>query len=431
MAETTLARPGGERTRASTEVLAGLSTFVTLSYIFVVNPSILASAGFDFTAVFFATVIASAAATLLMGAWARLPFALAPGMEMNGLVAFFVVGSLGFGWQDALGLVFWSGVLMIAISASGLRGRLIDAVPDALKIGLSLTVGFFLVAIALRVSGVVVYDGQLISGIGTLVSRDALFVLVFLPIALVLDRLRVPGSVLITIVVLSVAYTLTGDGAAQAQPRDWSNAVSAVGQANLLAVLSPAAISAVIILFVLDFYGSVAKFIGLTHATGLQVDGKLPRRRQALLTDGAGTVLGSLLGTSNITTYVESAVGIGVGGRTGLTALVVGGLTLCVLLAYPLVEMVPLTATLGALVYVAFRMVRRIGPLDGFRAHEVGALAVMPLVALATFAVDTAFLAGILVYGVGEALGGRRPHGLLLVSGLVIAASIALQILAR
>ena len=182
------------------ELFAGLSTFLSLSYIFVVNPAILSEAGISTSVAFFATVFGSVVATLLMGLWARLPFALAPGLEMNAYVAYVVVGVLGFTWQGALGAVFWVGVLTFILSFTSLRTNIIKAIPDKLKSGLAASVGVFLMLIALKVSGLLAYEGIQVKGIGLLTSNEAYIFYVGLVLVLIFRYFKIKGSVLLSII---------------------------------------------------------------------------------------------------------------------------------------------------------------------------------------------------------------------------------------
>ncbi len=414
----------------STELIAGLSTFLALSYIFVVNPAILAEAGMNKSAVLFATIVASAVATLAMGLWARLPFVLAPGMEMNAYVAFFVVGSLGFSWQEALGTVFWSGVIFLVLTLTGARQQIIDAIPDRMKAGLSLSVGVFLGLIALKVGGLLRYEDVNLKGFGSFLTPQAAALCVSLGVVLVLDRFRVRGAVLISIVVTSLfcAILKISDGDESVADLSFA-ALSAVGQLDIGVITNPKALNAILILFLVDFYGSVAKFIGLTTNTNIVENGQLPRMREALLIDGAATVFGSGLGTSSITTYVESGVGIGAGGRTGLAALVCGLLMLACFAIAPLLAYVPVVATTGALLFVATKLCPPLGELRSYSRVDVLVLILMQIAVVATFAIDRAMLVGFLIYVAAEFVERRRINPYLAGSTVLLAFGLAVQLL--
>lgn len=234
----------------STEILAGVSTFLSLSYIFIVNPAILGRAGMDKGDVLFATIVASALATLVMGLWARLPFVLAPGMEMNAYVAFFVVGSLGFTWQQALGAVFWSGVLFIILTVLKVRQKIIDAVPLRMKSGLSLSVGTFLGLIALNLTGILRYEGVTLQGIGDFFNPLAYVLFFSLSIVLLLEKLRVRGSVLISIILASFfchAFNIGLEGEEATELSE--NMFAGIGQLDISIITQPKMLSVILILF--------------------------------------------------------------------------------------------------------------------------------------------------------------------------------------
>jgi adenine/guanine/hypoxanthine permease len=411
------------------EILAGTSTFLALSYIFVVNPAILSQGGMDKSAVFFATVLTSGLATLAMGLWARLPFAVAPGMEMNAFVALFAIGTLGFTWQEALGMVFWSGVAMVLLTLAHVRERVIDSIPDAMKVSLAFSVGVFLILIALSISGILRYEGLGLRGFGSLASAKAIAMYVGLALGLVLTRLKVPGAVLMGILITAgVCQGVLGISDARDQSASVSSgALAAVGELRFDILLNPKCWSVVLVLFVLDFYGSVAKFIGLTLSTNIAEDGKVPRRKQALLVDGAGTMGGAFVGTSSVIAYVESAVGIGLGGRTGLVAVVCGFLMLSTFALSPVLHLIPLAATTGTLVLVGIALLPRRQAWLGLRPFDRAVLVLMPLVVVATFAIDRAMLAGFSLYLLKQLI-DRKVDWMLAASTALLWAAFALQL---
>ena len=411
------------------EILAGLSTFLALSYIFVVNPAILDNAGINKNVSLFATLVISAAATLVMGLWARLPFVLSTGMEMNAYVAFFVVGAAGFSWQDALGMVFWSSVLMLVLTGLSIRERIIDAIPDSLKVGLSFSVGVFLVLIALSIGGILSYKGLTLDHFGSLVSPAALALYCSLFLIFLFERLKVPGAVLLSIVATSVLYHVFGPAEASAPSQSFTSEMfGGLFQLNLGILLDPRAFSIVLVLFVLDFYGSVAKFIGLTTSTNIVENGRLPRRTRALIVNAGATTGASLLGTTSVITFVESAVGIGVGGRTGLTAVTCGLAMLSCFFALPLIQAVPVAATTGALVYVGIKLCPSLPQFRAVSTIDKIALASMPLVTIATFAIDKAMLAGFAIFVIASLIGKKRVDPYLIGSTVLLAVSVALQL---
>lgn len=421
----------------TTEIVAGASLFMSLSYIFIVNPSILAQAGIPSGAVFFATVLASAVATLAMGVFARLPFALAPGLESNGFFTFVVVLGLGFSWQEALGLVFWSGALCLFFTIIPVRQKIIDAIPEGLKTAISTTVGVFVAIIGFAVTDLIKFSGGLPSGLGDFGSPKATLLYSGFLIALVLGikSLRFPAGMLVSIVACTVLARLIGVPA-DTPPAHTEEFLSALGEFELFGVFSdPRAWTVLLVFFVIDFFGSIGKFIGLTRATALQTKGKVKNMKQALYVDGAGTVFGSYLGTSTIITYVESAVAVGQGGRTGVVAIVCGLLMLASLAFSPLVAFVPVAAASGVLVYVGWLLLPKKELLDAIQDRsDVGGtldyfdfaiVLVMGGIAGLSFSLDKSLLVGFWAYtllGLGQKHREFSPYLL----GCSVALSIAM-----
>jgi AGZA family xanthine/uracil permease-like MFS transporter len=414
------------------ELLAGLSTFLSLSYIFIVNPAILAEAGMDKSFALFATIIASALATLIMGIWARLPFVLSPGLEMNAYVAFVVVQGLGLSWQQGLGMVFWSGVLFMVLTIFKIREHIIRAIPAPMKSTLSLSVGVFLMLIAASLSGILRFEGINVRGLGDFTSPKAIALYISLALVLVLDRLRVRAAVLLSIIA-TAAYCNWAGIIDTTKPAELSSAMfSGIGALDIRVILEPVALSGILILFLVDFYGSIAKFIGLTLRTSITKnnDGEVPRTREALSIDGSATILGSLLGTSSITTFVESGVGIAAGGRTGLTAVTCGVLMLLCFGIVPFLAFIPVVATTGALVYVGWKLVPDRATFIEYDWAEKLAAMIMPVLVVLTFSLEKAMLAGFLIYILRDIFTqGQKPNPYLAASTLALAIGIGLQLL--
>ena len=400
------------KTNFGTEVLAGFSTFLALSYIFVVNPAILAEGGFDRSAVLFATIIASALTTLLMGFWAKKPLVLAPGMEMNAYVAFYVINQLGFTWQEALGAVFWSGIICLVVTLTNIRVKIIRAIPDKMKTGLSLCVGVFLGLIALRLAGIITYEGVRLSSLGILISPAAYVFYLGLVVVLALQKFRIRGGVLISIIIASIfAHALGLANKASEMVTVSEDMLDGIMKLNFNVIFDVRMLNVILVLFLVDFYGSVAKFIGLTkNTTILDKNGSMPQMKEALTVDGVGTVGGSMLGTTSIITYVESAVGIGEGGRTGLTAIVCGILMLLFIVLTPLVALVPVIATTGALLWVGITLFPSKKELETYHKIEIVTMLLMIATVIYTFAIDKALLVGFVAYIIGLVASGRKSE---------------------
>lgn len=421
---------------AAKEVLAGISSFLSLSYIFIVNPSILSEAGMNPSSVLFATVLASALSTIAMGIYARLPFVLAPGLEMNAYVAFVAVAGLGLTWQQGLGAVFWSGVIFIILTFATIRGvsireRLIYSIPEKMKFALAFTVGAFVFAIGLRLSGIVIYDGVFATGIGELFNSKAYALYIGIGIILLLEALKVPGSVLISIIITAVYCNIVGLVELNPVPTVVSDATSGIGAFDVFN-FSQGLLTAVIILFLVDFYGSLAKFIGMTISTSIsQTDEKgrpvVPRTKQALTIDGIGTLFGSWLGTTSITTYVESAIGIAAGGRTGLTAIVAGVLMFTGLLLLPYMQYLPVVATTGSLVFVGYKLIPNIEILKQYSKLDFIVSICMGLLAITTFSLDLAMIVGFSVYIIVQLIKEKSMNWFLCISLIALLIGRVLQ----
>lgn len=423
-----------------TEIVSGVALFLSLSYIFIVNPAILSQAGIPSGAIFFATVIASGVATLVMGLAARLPFALAPGLEANGFFALVVVGSLGFTWQEALGLVFWSGVLCVIFTIIPARQLIIDAIPEGLKAAISTTVGVFVVVIGLAVTDLVSFENGVPSALGDFSSPKAMVLYAGFAISVVLGLkfLRFPAGMLVAIIAATVMARNLGI-TADTPPAKQDEFLSAMGQFEILGVFSdPRAWTVLLVFFMIDFYGSIGKFIGLTRTTNLQTEGKVKNMGKALYVDAGGTMLGSFLGTSTIITYVESAVAIAQGGRTGIVAIVCGLLMLASIAFSPLVAIVPVAAASGVLVYVGWLLLPKHelwdairgkkdlgGRLDGF---DFLVVVLMGVVAGFTFSLDKSLLLGFVLYSVKQIVQNKgRVNPYLLGSAVLLGVAMGVQ----
>jgi AGZA family xanthine/uracil permease-like MFS transporter len=397
------------RSTLRTEILAGVSLYLSMAYILVVNPAILSRGGFDSGSVLFATAVASGLTCLLMGVWARLPFALAPGLEMNGFVAFSAIGLMGLTVSQALGAVFWSGVLCILLTWLPVRGRIIRSIPLGLQSNLALSVGVFVLTIGLFLAKLVAFEKGLPSGLGSLFSREAvalglgLFVCValrHLPNFRCLPTRLLSGGAFIFAILTSCFFCRSVGITAEAPTKFMTGMLSGVGQLDWWPFSQPSALTVFLVLFLIDFYGSIGKFIGLTAATNLRSrDQGVVGLEKAMYVDGIGTVGGALMGTTSIITYVESAIGIHAGGRTGIVAITCGVLMLASLVFTPLVSLVPVVATSGVLVYVGYALL----PRDAWRSGEFGKFdlivgILMATLAFATFSLDKAMLVGFGAY---------------------------------
>ena len=395
-------------TNLRTEITAGATTFLTMAYIAFVNPQILSDAGMPFDAVFVATCLAAAFATLLMGLYANYPIALAPGMGLNAFFAYGVVLGLGHKWEVALGAVFVSGVLFLAISILPVRRWIVEAIPQGLKLGIAAGIGLFLGIIALKNAGIIQASKATLVTVGHLTTPGPLLCLVGFCLIVALDARKVPGAALIGMLGVAAAGLIFGVskwGGIASLPPDPTPTLMALDIAGALQV----GMLAVILTFLLvDLFDTTGTLIGVAHQANLLDDeGRLPRMQRALIADSAGTVGGALLGTSPVTSYIESAAGAGAGGRTGLSAVVVAALFLACLFFAPLAGSVPPYATAAAILYVACLMARPLMDLDWGDVTE-SAAAIMTVIAIPlTFSIADGIGLGIITYVLIKLMAGR------------------------
>ncbi|SMF64482.1 NCS2 family permease [Pseudobacteriovorax antillogorgiicola] len=365
------------QTSVKTELMAGLTTFMTMAYILVVNPMFLSKAGMDAGAVFTATALSAAFATTVMALTAKLPFALAPGMGLNAFFAFTVVLGMGYSWQFALTAVFLEGLIFIALSLLNIREAIINAIPENLKKAVSSGVGLFICMIGLVNAGVIktgmahVGDGRLdgvvvtlgdVTGAAPLVAFIGLAFSAFCLVRGIKGAL-LWGIFLATAVGIPMGVTQVGDGFS---PVSLPPSIAPVAfQLDFSQVFSADMAIVLFTFLFVDLFDTVGTLVGVTNKSGMvDKDGRIPRAKAALFSDAIGTTAGALLGTSTVTTYVESASGVSEGGRTGLTALAVAGLFLLALFLAPIFTLVPAAATAPALVLVGLFMMSPIQSLD-------------------------------------------------------------------
>ncbi|WP_370386726.1 NCS2 family permease [Snodgrassella alvi] len=347
-----------------TEVLAGLTTFLAMSYILVVNPSILKDAGMDFGAVFVATCISSAFACMMMGLIANYPIALAPGMGLNAYFTYAVVKGMGISWQVALGAVFVSGIIFIILSLFKVREAIVNSLPNSLKFSIGGGIGLFLALVALKSAGVVVSNPATLVSLGDIHSPQVLMTIVGFCFIVTLEHFRVRGGIIIGILTITAVASLMGINQFQGVFAPVPSLAPTFLQLDFHDLFTMSLVSVIFVFFFVDLFDSTGVLIGVAGRAGLLVDGKLPRVKKALLADSTAIVVGAGLGTSSTTAYVESAAGAAAGGRTGLTAVVVGILMLASLWFSKLAASVPPYATAPALMYVGVLMMRSMTEID-------------------------------------------------------------------
>ncbi len=401
-------------TSVGTEALAGATTFLTMAYIIVVNPAILGEAGLPVAAVAAATCLSAGIGCILMGLLANYPLAMAPGMGLNAYFAYTVVLGMGVPWQTALGCVFISGIAFFILTVGGVRQLIIRSIPKPLLAATAAGIGLFIAFIGLRNAGLIVADPATTVTLGDLRSPSALLALGGLALIAALQAWKVKGAILIGIVLLSVAGWFMG----LSSWTGWTFGPTALMETAFKLDI-PAAfdlggsfgIALVEIIFVflfVDLFDNVGTLAAVTKRAGLQeADGTVPRLNRILYADAAATTIGSLAGTSTVTSYIESASGVAEGGRTGLTAIVTGVLFLLALLVAPLATLVPVAATSPALIMVGAMMVGALGEIEWSDPVEAVPAFLIAIMIPLTFSIADGLAFGITAYAVLKIAGGR------------------------
>lgn len=393
------------------EVVAGLTTFLTMAYIVVLNPATLSGAGgLPYDPVFVATCLSAALTTLLMGFYAKLPVALAPGMGLNAYFAYTVVPNLGGDWRLALGCVFLSGIIFVLISITPAREYLINAIPKSLKYAIAAGIGFFLAFIGLAEAGVVVSGGPggpLVTA-GKLTGPTVLLALGGLAIIFALAYRRVLGAVLIGILVVTLAGIALG---VTEPPADLFSPPPSIAPTFLTLHFSglwSLIATSVLVFLLVELLDTSGTLTAVAYQAGLlDKNGRLPNVRRALTTDAVGTMIGAALGSSPVTAYIESAAGIQAGGRTGLTAVVVGLLFLLALFFAPLAKAVPAYATAPALIFVAVLMAKGLREIDWDDLTEAAPALITALAIPFTYSIASGIGIGFIVYTGLKLVAGR------------------------
>ena len=395
-------------TTVRTEVMAGLTTYLTMAYIAFVNPQILGDAGMDRGAVFVATCVAAAIGCAIMGLYANYPVAQAPGMGLNAFFSYAVVLGMGHPWQTALGAVFVSGVCFVALSVLPVREWVINAFPRSLKMATSAGIGLFLAIIAMQNAGLVESNEATLVALGDVTAGPAALAILGLVLIAALDARRVTGGPIIGILAVTAIGIALGvspfRGVVDAPP----SLAPTLFALDIGAALDVALIGVIFAFLFTDLFDTTGTLVGVAHHAGLlDARGRLPRVRKALIADSAATTIGAVLGTSPVTSYIESAAGVKAGGRTGLTAVTVAGLFLATLLLSPLADTIPPYATAGALLFVTCLMARSLVEVDWSDITESAPAVVLAVTIPLSFSIADGIAAGFVTYAGIKLLAGR------------------------
>ncbi|MBK4735661.1 NCS2 family permease [Noviherbaspirillum pedocola] len=402
-------------TDVRTELLAGLTTFLTMAYIVFVNPAILGDAGMPKDAVFVATCLAAAIGTLIMGLYANYPMALAPGMGLNAYFAYTVVLGMKLPWQAALGAVFISGCLFLVVSLFRVREMIVNGIPASMRTAITVGIGLFLGLISLKSAGIVTGNPATLVTIGDLHKPQVVLAVIGFFAIVALDHLRVRGAILIGILLVTgLSFFFGGNtfGGLVSMP---PSITPTLFKLDIMGMLSFGILNVVLVFFLVELFDATGTLMGVANRAGLLKNGKMERLNKALLADSAAIVAGSFLGTSSTTAYIESAAGVQAGGRTGLTAIAVAALFLACLFFAPLAGVVPAYATAPALLYVACLMLQDLVHVDWGDTTESVPAAITAITMPFTFSIAQGVAFGFISYAVLKLLSGRAREVKLIV----------------
>ena len=400
-------------TTVSKEIIAGITTFLAMAYILAVNPGMLGSIGngMTFGSVFTATAIASAVATLVMAFWANLPVALAPGMGLNAFFTYTVCFGMCCSWQLALTAVFVEGIIFIVLSIFGIREKIINAIPSGMKKAVAVGIGLFIALIGLANAGIVASDTGTIIGFVNfnMSSKTAIVAMLGLVITIVLYLLKVPGAILLAIIattIIGIPFGVT------TIPENWKP--FSLPAAPLFCKFEWASVLSVkffVIMFTFlftDLFDTIGTLMGVTQQANLvDKDGNIPNAKAALMSDSIGTVVGACLGTSTVTSFVESSSGVAAGGRTGLTSVTTGVLFLLALFMTPIFALIPSAATAPALIFVGFLMLQQVVDID-FKDPTEGIPAFITIMVMPfSYSISKGIAFGMIAYVIAKCAGKK------------------------
>lgn len=389
------------KTSVKKEFLAGITIFVTMSYIIFVNPQMMAESGMDYGASFVGTCIAASIACLFMGLYANWPVGLAPGMGLNAFFTYTVVGGMGYPWQIALGAVFWAGILFTIMSVTPLRKWMLEAIPISLRIAMGSGVGLFIGLIGLKNGGIIIGDSNTLLALGNLTEKSTLLSVLGFLIISVLSIRKISGSIIIGIFIITFIAILLGliefKGIISSPP----DFLPVLFKLDIIGALDVAMISVIISFLFVNFFDTTGTLLGIANRAKLTNKlGEIKNIDKALKADSSSSVLGSFFGCAPVTSYVESSAGVEIGGRTGLTAVITGLAFLFSIFFSPLAEIVPSYATAGVLIYVAIIMLGDIKRLDWSDNTEILPALIIIIMIPLTFSIANGIALGFISYSV-------------------------------
>ena len=415
---TALARPSGSaveryfrvsenHTTLRQELLAGLTTFMTMAYIVVVNPQILSQAGMPADGVVFATCISAAIATLVMGVYANYPIALAPGMSLNAYFTYSVCLGMHVPWRTALGVIFFSGLLFIVITVTRVREQIVNGIPDCLKHSTAAGIGVFIAFVGMRNAKLVVANPATFVGLGNFSDRELQAACFGILLTLVLMVRKVKGSILLGIFGTVVFGIFRGIAHMPTHFMSLPHPAGTFLQLDLRGAIHLGLWEIIFAFLFVDLFDNIGTLMGVCAQAGFVKDGKIPRVGRVLMADGVGTVVGALTGTSTVTSYIESAAGVAAGARTGLSNLVVAGLFVLALFFSPLAAAIPAFATAPALILVGGLMMQSVAEINWPDFSEAFPAFVTVVAMPLTFSIATGLSFGVISYTVVKVAAGK------------------------
>ncbi|MBD8512220.1 NCS2 family permease [Photobacterium sp. WH77] len=396
-------------TSVKNEIVGGITTFATMAYIIFVNPQIMSASGMDAEAIFVATCIGAAIGTLLMGLFANWPVGLAPGMGLNAFFSFTVVGEMGYSWQVALGAVFISGILFVAMSFYKVREWIIESIPESLRFSMTAGVGLFLGLIGLKTAGIVVDSPATLVSLGDFTQPQALLAAICFLIIAVLSERKVFGAVLIgmfSVTLIGILLGLVHYNGVISTPPSLAPTLFAM---DIAGALNISMISVILAFLFVNMFDTAGTLMGVAERANLRnkETGKIEGLSKALKADSIASVAGACVGCPPVTSYVESAAGVAAGGRTGLSAIVIGLLFIAAIFFSPLAGMIPAYATAGALIYVAFVMMSSMQHVKWNDFTDAAPAAITALMMPLTFSIANGIALGFITYTVLKVATGK------------------------
>ncbi|WP_078382312.1 NCS2 family permease [Sutcliffiella halmapala] len=400
-------------TNYRTETIAGLTTFLAMAYILVVNPLMLSSAGMDQSAVFTATALAAAIGTLIMGLYAKYPVALAPGMGLNAFFTYSVVLGMGIPWETALAGVLVSGIIFIFLTISGVREKIINAIPVELKYAVAAGIGLFITFIGFQNAGIIINDDAVLVGLGDLRDGNTLLAIFGLVITVMLMVRGIRGGIFFGIVITAIvgmSFGLIDIPNSVVGPIPSLEPTFGAAFGHLGDIFSIGMLVVILTFLFVDFFDTAGTLVAVANQAGLMKDNKLPRAGRALIADSTATVTGAILGTSTTTSYIESSSGVAAGGRTGFTSVITAILFLLSLCFFPLLSVITAPVTAPALIIVGVLMVSTLGKI-AWEKFEIAVPAFLTIIAMPlTYSIATGIAVGFIFYPITMIMKGRAKE---------------------